>query len=74
MTENPDDTPNQRIVIDFTDTSELSIETLDIGVADDTIAFDITGTIEDIPEDTLSELGGAQLEPEQISFTVADAA
>ena len=73
MTENHNTDSDQRITINFDDTADLEIETLDIGVADGVLAFDITGRIANIPDDKLVSLQDKELEPAELTFTVADA-
>lgn len=72
MTENHN-TDSDRITINFDDTADLEIETLDIGVGDGVLAFDITGQIANIPDDKLVSLQDKNLEPTELVFTVTDA-
>lgn len=73
MTENQENDAQKRIVVDFTDTAELELESLDIGVADAVISFDISGRISNLPEDRLEELAGGELRPAELHLTVVDA-
>jgi hypothetical protein len=59
------------IVIDLTGAAELELETADIGVADDTVSFTLTGMIRGVDDAVLSDLEGTQLTPTEIHFTEA---
>ena len=74
MTDTNTDDSTERIVIDFADTANLNLKTMDIGVADGVIAFDITGTISDVPGNQLDDLQDKELTPTELTLTVADAA
>lgn len=73
MTENHTNDSEERIVINFADTANLDVETMDIGVADGVIAFDITGTISNVPADHLDDLRDKELTPRELTFAVTDA-
>ncbi|WP_458191071.1 hypothetical protein [Haladaptatus sp. NG-WS-4] len=51
---------------------ELELDTLDVGVEQDVIAFDIPGTIRDIDDDLLAELADSTLRPTEIHFTTSE--
>ena len=74
MTENHTNDSEKRIVINFADTADLNIESLDVGVANGIIAFDITGTISNVPADRLDDLRNKELTPAELVFAVTDAA
>ena len=69
MSDTNDTDDRQRIVIEFPPAG-LEIETLDVGVADDVLAFDISGRINNIPDEKLDALSGAQIEPTELHLTV----
>ena len=71
MTETHDNHTNQRIVINFDDTTELEIESLDVGVADGVLSFDISGRIRNLADDQLDDLTGAELRRTELHLTVA---
>lgn len=52
--------------------ADVELQTIDIGVADDTIAFNIEGTIGDIDDDVLAAVSGKSLSPTEIHFEVAN--
>ena len=72
MTETHDDDTDARIVIDFEDAAELHLETVDVGVADGVISFDVSGTISNVDDQRLDDLAGATLSPAEIQFRVAE--
>ena len=55
-------------VVHLEEQPELEIDHLDVGVEQDVIAFDITGTIRDIDDDLLAELANETLQPTEIHF------
>ncbi|WP_435158887.1 hypothetical protein [Haladaptatus sp. DFWS20] len=57
------------IVVQLEEQPELEVDHLDIGVEQEVIAFDITGTIRDIDDDLLAELTDKTLRPTEIHFT-----
>lgn len=73
MTDNNTTDSEERIIINFADTANLDIKTLDVGIADGVIAFDITGTVSDVPADQLDDLRDKELTPAELTFTVANA-
>lgn len=72
MTDNNTTDSEERIIINFADTANLDIKTLDVGIADGVIAFDITGTVSDVPADRLDDLRDKELTPAELTFTVAN--
>lgn len=73
MTDNNTTDSEERIIINFADTANLDIKILDVGIADGVIAFDITGTVSDVPADRLDDLRDKELTPAELMFTVANA-
>lgn len=65
---------NDRIVVDCENTAELEIESLDVGVASDVLAFDVSGKIKNVSTSQLQDLSGTDLELAELTFVVADAA
>jgi hypothetical protein len=59
-------------VVQLEEQPELELDTLDIGVEENLIAFDITGTIRDIDDDLLAELANETVRPTEIHFTTDD--
>lgn len=59
-------------VVHLEEQAELELDTLDVGVKEDVIAFDMTGTIRDIDNDLLTELADTTLRPTEIHFATAD--
>ena len=57
------------IVVCLEEQPELEVDHLDVGVEEDVIAFDITGTIRDIDDELLAELANETLRPTEIHFT-----
>ena len=57
------------LVVHLEEQPELELDSLDVGVEEDVIAFDITGTIRDIDDDLLAELANETLRPTEIHFT-----
>lgn len=55
------------------DESDVELQTIDIGIADDTLAFNIEGTIGGIDADVLDAVSGKSLSPTEIHFEVANA-
>lgn len=51
---------------------ELELDHLDVGVEQDVIAFDISGTIRNIDDDLLTDLAGTTLTPTEIHFALTD--
>ncbi|WP_458210840.1 hypothetical protein [Haladaptatus sp. NG-SE-30] len=51
---------------------ELELDHLDVGVEEDVIAFDITGTIRDIDDELLAELTDTALQPTEIHFATTE--
>lgn len=72
MTNNHDNDSDQQLVINFADTADLEIATMDIGVTDGVIAFDISGKIENITDSQLDDLTGEDLKPAKLSLTVVE--
>jgi hypothetical protein len=56
-------------VVRLEEQPELELDTLDVGVEEDIIAFDMTGTIRDIDDDLLGELANETLQLTEIHFT-----
>jgi hypothetical protein len=56
-------------VVRLEDQPKLELDTLDVGIKEDAIAFDIIGTIRDIDDDLLAELANKTLQPTEIHFT-----
>lgn len=61
-----------RIVVDLREEASLELETLDVGVAENTISFSVTGTIKDVPDEMLDSLKGSELQPARIDFVGDD--
>ena len=62
----------RELVICLDQATTLELETVDIEVADESIAFDIDGVIRGLDEDALSAVGGKSLTPTKIHFAVTD--
>ncbi|RBI60084.1 hypothetical protein DMJ13_20710 [halophilic archaeon] len=58
------------IVIRFDDQTELELKSIDIGVEQDVLAFDISGTIQGLDDELLKELTGSSLKPTEIQFSM----
>ncbi|SIR92602.1 hypothetical protein SAMN05421858_4590 [Haladaptatus litoreus] len=56
-------------VVQLDEQPELEVDHLDVGVEEDVIAFDITGTIRDVDDELLAELTDTTLRPTEIHFT-----
>ncbi|MFH5802114.1 hypothetical protein [Haladaptatus sp. CMAA 1911] len=56
-------------VVRLEEQPELELDTLDVGVEENVIAFDITGTIRDLDDNLLAELTDSTLRPTEIHFT-----
>ena len=61
------------IVVRLDEQTNIELDSLDVGVEQDVIAFDITGTIRDINDDLLAELTDTPLHPTEIHFTIDEA-
>ncbi|GAA0250205.1 hypothetical protein ACFFQF_32275 [Haladaptatus pallidirubidus] len=59
-------------VVHLEDQAELELDNLDVGVEEDVIAFDITGTIRDIDDDLLADLADTTLTPTEVHFALTD--
>ncbi|WP_254530088.1 hypothetical protein [Natrinema gelatinilyticum] len=59
------------VVIDLDGRAEVDLQTVDVGVAGDTVAFGIEGVIRDVDNDVLVGLSGKSLTPTEIHFSVA---
>ena len=51
---------------------ELELDHLDVGVEQDVIAFDISGTIRNIDHDLLTDVADTTLMPTEIHFALTD--
>ncbi|WP_266082854.1 hypothetical protein [Haladaptatus caseinilyticus] len=51
------------------DHPKLELDNLDVGVEEDVIAFDVTGTIRGLDKDLLDTLTDTTLRPTEIHFT-----
>jgi hypothetical protein len=55
-------------VVQLEDQTELELDHLDVGVEQDVIAFDVSGTIRNIDDDLLAELTDTTLRPTELHF------
>ena len=72
MVRESDDRDEKRIVIDLADSPTVRIGSLDVGVAEGVIAFDVTGVIDDMEDGRLDELNDSKLRPVEVHFLVED--
>ncbi|MCO8244686.1 MULTISPECIES: hypothetical protein [unclassified Haladaptatus] len=59
-------------VVEIDDHPKLELDNLDVGVEEDVIAFDVTGTIRDLDDDLLDALTDKTLRPTEVHFTTDD--
>lgn len=72
MERDSDEREDERIVIDLMDSATVRIGSLDVGVAEGVIAFDVTGVIEDPQDGRLDDLRDSRLRPVEVHFVVED--
>ena len=60
------------IVIQFEEQAELELNDVDIGVEQDVLAFDVSGTIRGLDDGLLEELAGSSLHPTKVHFAKTD--
>ena len=60
------------IIVELDEGRGLDLHTIDVGVADDTIAFDVEGIIQGLEDSVLDDLRGKSLTPTEIHFEVAE--
>ncbi|WP_232685857.1 hypothetical protein [Halobacterium zhouii] len=73
MSDNQTTSENDRIVVDCENAAELEIESLDVGVASDVLAFDVSGNIKTVSASRLQDLSGSDLKLAELTFVVTDA-
>lgn len=56
----------EKIRIQFGENQDIELDEIDIGVADDVIAFDVSGRIVGIDESFISKLSGKRLTPTEL--------
>jgi hypothetical protein len=60
------------LVVCLEEQPDLELDHLDVGVEQDVIAFDISGTIRNIDDDLLTDLADTTLTPTEIHFALTD--
>lgn len=63
---------DDRVVINFAEAAQLELDSIDVGVADGVLSFDVTGRIHNLGEDHLESLVDRELQPAELHFTVAE--
>lgn len=58
------------IRIEFGENEDVELDEVDIGVADSVVAFDVSGRILGLDEDTISQLAGKRLVPTELRLEV----